>query len=85
MPEPSPVAARAERAARNNVENLVLFAAAFAAARFSGTPPERLLLGAHLYVWARCVYVAVYVAGIPYLRTAVFALSVVGTVMVGSL
>jgi uncharacterized MAPEG superfamily protein len=84
MPEPSPLAARADRAAKNNVENLLLFAAAFMAARVSGAPPERLLLGAHLFVWGRCLYVAVYLAGIPYLRTAVWLVSVIGTFWVAS-
>lgn len=84
MPEPSPLAGRAERAARNTVDNVLLFVAAFAAARLSGAPPERLMLGAHAFVWARCVYLAVYLAGIPYLRTAVYAVSVMGIAWVGS-
>ncbi len=84
MPEPSPLAGRAERAARNTLDNLVLFVAAFAAARLSGAPPERILFGAHVFVWARCVYLAVYLAGIPYLRTAVYAVSVLGIAWVGS-
>jgi len=78
MPEPSPVAGRADRAARNNLENLILFVAAFIAARASGAPPEKILPGAHLFVWGRCAYVAVYVLGIPYLRTLVWLISVVG-------
>jgi uncharacterized MAPEG superfamily protein len=81
MPEPSPVAGRAERAARNN---LVLFVAAFAAARLAGAPPERIVSGAHLFVWARCLYLAVYIAGVPYLRTVVYAASVIGIAWVGS-
>jgi uncharacterized MAPEG superfamily protein len=84
MPEPSPLAGRAHRAAMNNLENLALFAAAFAAARFSGAAPERLLPGAHLFVWARCVYVVIYLAGIPYLRTAVWLVSVIGTFLVAA-
>jgi uncharacterized MAPEG superfamily protein len=84
MPDPTPLAGRADRAAANNVENLVLFVAAFAAARLSGAAPESLLLGAHLFVWARCVYVAVYLAGVPYLRTLVWSVSVAGTFLVAS-
>jgi uncharacterized MAPEG superfamily protein len=83
MPEPSPIAGRADRAAKNNLENLVVFVAAFAAARFAGAPPERLVLGAHLFVWGRCAYVAVYLAGIPYLRTLVLGQRD-GTFIVGS-
>jgi uncharacterized MAPEG superfamily protein len=84
MPEPSPIAGRAERAARNTLENLVLFVAAFAAARLAGASPERIASGAHLFVWARCLYLAVYIAGVPYLRTVVYAASVIGIGWVGS-
>jgi uncharacterized MAPEG superfamily protein len=84
MPEPSPIAGRAERAARNTLDNLVLFVAAFAAARLAGAPPERIVPGAHLFVWERCLYLAVYIAGVPYLRTVVYAASVIGIGWVGS-
>jgi uncharacterized MAPEG superfamily protein len=85
MPEPSPVAGRADRAAKNNLENLILFVAAFSAARAAGAPPEAILPGAHLFVWARCAYVVVYVLGIPYLRTFVWLASVAGTFWVASI
>jgi uncharacterized MAPEG superfamily protein len=78
MPEPSPIAGRAQRAALNNLENLVLFVAAFVAARLAGAAPEAVLPGAQLFVWGRVVYVGVYLAGIPYLRTLVWLVSVIG-------
>jgi uncharacterized MAPEG superfamily protein len=84
LPEPSPIAGRADRAAKNNLENLVLFVAAFAAARWSGAAPEKLLLGSHLFVWGRCAYVAIYLAGIPRLRTAVWLASIIGTFLVAA-
>ena len=84
MPEPSPIAGRADRAAKNNLENLILFVAAFIAARAAGAAPEKILPGAHLFVWGRCVYTLVYVLGIPYLRTAIWLASVVGTFWVAS-
>jgi uncharacterized MAPEG superfamily protein len=39
------------------------------------------VLGAQLYFWARLVYVPVYAAGIPYLRTLIWAASIVGIVL----
>jgi uncharacterized MAPEG superfamily protein len=84
MPEPSPIAGRAQRAALNNLENLILFVAAFVAARLAGAAPEAVLPGAHLFVWARVVYVGVYLAGIPYLRTLVWLVSIIGTFCVAS-
>jgi uncharacterized MAPEG superfamily protein len=84
MPEPTPIAGRAQRAALNNLENLVLFVAVFVAARLAGAAPEAVLPGAHLFAWGRIVYVGVYLAGIPYLRTLVWLVSVVGIFWVGA-
>jgi len=39
------------------------------------------VLGAQLYFWARVAYVPVYAAGIPYLRTLIWAASIVGIVL----
>jgi uncharacterized MAPEG superfamily protein len=78
VPEPTPVAARADRAARNMLENLVLFTAVLAAARLSGTSGADLTLGASIFFWARLAYFPLYVVGVRYLRTAAWALSVAG-------
>jgi uncharacterized MAPEG superfamily protein len=83
MPEPSPLAGRADRAARNNLENLVLFVTVWVVARLAGAAPGAIALGAHLFLWSRCAYTAVYLIGIPYLRTALFTVGVVGTFIVG--
>jgi uncharacterized MAPEG superfamily protein len=57
-------AGRAQRAHRNMLENLVLFAA--------------------LVLIARLVYAVVYIAGIPWLRTAVWTVSVIGLLLIFS-
>lgn len=75
------VAARAERASRNFLETFAFFAAAVLAVVVSQRINASTALGAQLYFWARVVYLPVYVVGIPYLRTAVWAVSVVGIVM----
>lgn len=79
LPPASPLAGRAERAARNTLENFVLFAvlALVALAAGAGASP-RVLAGAELFFWSRLVYLAVYWAGIRYLRTAVWAVGVGG-------
>lgn len=82
QPPPSPIAGRADRAAKNLVENMPIFIAVFVAARFAGATPEAIAPGAHLFVWARLLYLAVYLIGVPYLRTLVFGVSVVGIFMV---
>ena len=40
--------------------------------------------GAQLFFWARLIYAAVYVAGIPWVRTAVWGVSVIGLLMIFS-
>jgi uncharacterized MAPEG superfamily protein len=40
------------------------------------------LLGAQLFFWARLAYAAIYVAGIPWLRTAVWTVSVIGLLLI---
>jgi uncharacterized MAPEG superfamily protein len=82
VPEPTPLAARADRAAKNMLENLVLFVAAMVAVRLSGADPQRVSLGAQLFFYARVVYFGVYLAGIAYLRTLVWAISLIGIAMV---
>lgn len=78
MPEPSPAAARLDRAARNTLENFLLFAALVLAAHVANAVTPQVTLGAHLFVWSRMVFVLVYWAGIPFLRTAVWAVGVLG-------
>jgi uncharacterized MAPEG superfamily protein len=82
-PEPvSPVAARLNRASANFLETFPLFAAAVLAVLAAGVAGERTALGAQLYFWARVLYLPAYAAGIPFLRTIVWAVSIVGLVFV---
>ena len=84
MPEASPLAGRAERTARNTLENFVLFAALALAAHAAGATGQRAELGAEIFFWARLAYIPIYLAGLPYLRTAVWTVSIVGLVMIAS-
>jgi uncharacterized MAPEG superfamily protein len=78
LPEPSPLAGRADRAAKNTAENLVLFVALALVAQIAVPDSPRALLGAQIFFWCRVAYLPIYYAGIPYVRTAVWAVSVVG-------
>jgi uncharacterized MAPEG superfamily protein len=77
MPEPTPMAARADRAAKNMLENMVLFVAV-AVATIGAADHDRVTLGARLFFWARLAYFPVYVFGITYLRTALWAVGIAG-------
>ena len=82
LPDASPLAGRADRAARNMLENLLLLAVLVLAARLAGAAPERIARGARVFFWARVLYFPVYLAGIKYLRTALWAVGVVGLAMI---
>lgn len=75
-------AGRAARAHHNMLENLVLFAALVLAAVVAGRTNATTLLGAQIFVWARLAYAVVYVAGIPWLRTALWLVSVIGMALI---
>jgi len=78
LPEATPLAGRAQRTATNTLENFVLFAALALTAQLAGATGERVLLGAEVFLWARIAYIPVYLLGVPFLRTAVWAVGIVG-------
>jgi uncharacterized MAPEG superfamily protein len=84
LPEATPFAGRADRTAKNTLENFVLFAALVLVAHVSGTLTPRVLLGAEIFFWSRILFIAVYYAGIPYLRTVVWTVGFVGLAMIAS-
>jgi uncharacterized MAPEG superfamily protein len=75
-------AGRATRAHHNMLENLVLFAALVLVAVVAGKTNSTTLLGAQIFFWARVVYAVIYVAGIAWLRTATWVVSVVGLALI---
>jgi uncharacterized MAPEG superfamily protein len=75
-------AGRAYRAHHNMLENLVLFAALVLICAVTNKTNATTLLGAQLFFWARLAYAVIYLAGIPYLRTATWLVSVIGLVMI---
>ena len=82
MPPLTGLAGRARRAHHNMLESLVLFAALALAATVAGKTNDMTLLGAQIFFWARLVYAFVYLAGIPWLRTGVWFVSVIGLAMI---
>jgi uncharacterized MAPEG superfamily protein len=82
MPEMLGWAGRAQRAHRNMLENLVLFAVLVLVANVTGKANATTALGAELFFWSRIAYAAIYLAGIPWIRTAAWGVSVVGLLMI---
>jgi uncharacterized MAPEG superfamily protein len=78
LPPATGWAGRAARAHRNMIENLALFAALVLIAAVANKTSDMTLLGAQIFFWARLAYAFVYLAGIPWLRTGVWFVSVIG-------
>jgi uncharacterized MAPEG superfamily protein len=75
-------AGRSDRASKNFLETFVFFAAAVLAVVAAQRTSASTALGVQLFFWARVVYLPVYLIGIPYLRTLVWATSLAGLLMV---
>jgi uncharacterized MAPEG superfamily protein len=73
---------RAQRAHRNMLENLILFAVLVLVAQAAGRLNAATALGAQLFFWARVAHAVIYIVGVPYLRTAAWAVSVAGLITI---
>lgn len=80
-PPTGKITARLQRAQANLFETLPLFAAAVLIAHVAGRHGEQTVLGCQLFLAARVLYVPLYAAGVPVLRTLVWAVSIVALVM----
>ena len=74
----SGVAARLQRAQSNFLETFAMFVAALLAALMLGHAGHMTLFGAWLYVIGRAVYVPLYAAGVPLVRTLAWSVAMAG-------
>jgi uncharacterized MAPEG superfamily protein len=72
---------RAQRAHRNMLESLVLFAILVLAAHAAGISNSTTVLAAQLFFFGRLAYAVIYVAGIPWLRTVAWVSSLLGILL----
>ena len=82
FPDLTGIAGRASRAHQNMVANLVLFAALALVVVVAGRANAMTALGAQLFFWARLAYAIIYLIGIPWARTGLWAISMVGLVLI---
>ena len=75
-------AGRAKRAHLNMIENMVLFAALVLIAAAAGKANAMTAMGAMIFFWARLAYAAIYLGGIPWLRTVAWFASVIGMAII---
>jgi uncharacterized MAPEG superfamily protein len=82
MPAATGWAGRAQRAHQNMLESLVLFAVLVLVTEVTNKNSAMTGLGAQLFLWARLIYAVIYVIGVPWLRTGVWVISVVGLIVI---
>jgi uncharacterized MAPEG superfamily protein len=82
LPEMTGWAGRAARAHRNMLESLVLFAVLVLVAHIAGIHNAMTLLGAQLFFWGRVAHAITYIAGLAWLRTAAWAVSIAGLALI---
>ena len=84
--EPGPpvgvITGRLRRAQANLYETLPLFAVAILIAHVADRDGALTLWGAWLYFLARIVYLPLYALGIPYVRSMVWTVALLGLIMV---
>ena len=79
---PTGMAGRMERAYRNLLESLPWFAIVVLTAHVTSHNNGLTETGAHLYFWARLLYVPAYASGIPWVRTGFWWVSGIGIVLI---
>ncbi len=73
---------RARSAHLDMLANMVLFIPLIVIADIAGRDNRMTEIGAHMFFWTRLAYAAVYIAGVPRLRTAVWSASAVALVLI---
>ncbi|RZF65875.1 hypothetical protein EWE75_04280 [Sphingomonas populi] len=81
MPPPTPLGGRLARAQANFFETFPIVVAAVALLGIADIHTRWTAIGAVVWLVARIIYVPLYAAGIPYIRSLVFLVSVAGIVM----
>ena len=78
---PGEFEARAKRLVANHIENLMIFAPLLLAAVAMQITGRHTAQAATLFFWGRLAHAAIYLAGIPWVRTVAFVVSTVGLVV----
>ena len=82
MPPLNPMAGRFGRALANFIETFPFFAAAVLMAHVANRHSVLTFWGVQLYFWGRVAYVPAYAVGIPWVRSLIWTVSLIGIVLV---
>jgi uncharacterized MAPEG superfamily protein len=82
MPPLEVIAGRLQRALHNFLETFPLFAASVLIADATNRHGAMAVWGSQLYFYARVLYLPIYAAGLPVIRTVVWSVAALGILMV---
>ena len=82
LPEPGPVTGRLIRAQANFEETFPIAIVALLGVVIAGKTSQWTALGGWIWLGARIVYLPLYWAGVPVLRTVVWTIALIGLAMV---
>ena len=82
LPPPQPIVGRLARAQANFFETFPIAAAAILMVVVTGRTGPSTEIGAILWLAARVIYLPLYAAGVPVVRTITFLVSIVGILLV---
>jgi uncharacterized MAPEG superfamily protein len=82
MPAPGVLLGRTRRALANYLETYPVFVAAVLAVAVAHRFDNLSLIGAHLYLWGRVAYLALYMTGVVLVRSLFWNVALVGIVMI---
>ena len=82
LPPPNPLAGRTMRAQANFQETFPIAIVAMLGVVLANRTSELTAIGGWIWLGARVVYLPLYAAGVPVIRTAVFIVSMIGLGMV---
>lgn len=82
VPSPTGFAGRAKRTVNNHIEGLVVFAPLLIAAVIAHRVNHWTAMGAQFYFFGRLAHAALYLLGVPWLRSIAYMVTVAGMVLV---
>lgn len=82
LPEPNPISGRTMRAQANFLETFPIAIVALLGVVIAGKTSQWTVLGGWIWLGARVVYLPLYAAGVPVIRTVVWTIGMIGLAMV---
>lgn len=79
--QPNKWTARGNRALRNFLETYGIFIALAVACELAGRSNGLTQWGAQMWFWARWIYIPAYFVDVPFLRSAIWSISLLGLVL----